>query len=422
MDDERRNWARNQEYSATAIHHPATVAEVQQLVANARHVRAIGARHSFSAIGATGGDLLDLTRLDQILAIDSARRTATIGAGVRYEALAPALEGAGLALPNLASLPWITVAGACTTATHGSGDRHQLLAAAVSALDLVTADGDLVTLARERDGDTFRSALVGLGMLGIIVRLTLDLVPSFTIRQTVYEALPVERLLTDFDRIMGGAYSVSLFTNWRGDTIDMVWVKRRGDEDVPDAEADYFGARPAPATRTLGDQSAGDRVTAQLGVPGPWHERLPHFRAGAMPAVGEELQSEYFVPRHHAAAAVRAFAALGERLASTLLLSEVRTVAADDCWLSPYYERDSVGLHCTWHPDWPAVRALLPLIEEALAPFDARPHWGKLFTMPPEQVQSRYPPLADFRALQQHHDPAGKFRNRFLDRYVIGEG
>ena len=313
------------------------------MVAAATRVRAIGARHSFSAIGATEGDLLDLARLDRILSVDPESRTATIEAGVTYEALAPELERAGLALPNLASLPWITVVGACATATHGSGNRHQLLAAAASALDLVTADGELVTLTRERDGDRFRAALVGLGALGIVARLTLDLVPTFTIRQTVYENLPLARLLTNFDEIMGGAYSVSLFTRWRGDTIDMVWVKRRDDEPTPDADADYFGARPAVAPRTLGDQSAGDRVTAQLGTPGPWYERLPHFRSGAMPPIGEELQSEYFIPRQHAAAAARAFAALGPRLAPALILSEVRTVAADDCWLSPYYGRDSVG-------------------------------------------------------------------------------
>jgi xylitol oxidase len=421
MSDERRNWAGNQDYGATAIHHPATVETVQQLVAGARHARVIGARHSFSAVGATSGDLLDLDRLDHVLAIDPDTCTATIEAGVRYEALAPVLEEAGLALPNLASLPWITVAGACATATHGSGDRQQLLAAAVSALDLVTAGGDIVTLTRQRDGDRFRSALVGLGTLGIVARLTLDLVPSFAMRQTVYEALPIERVLTDFDAIMGGAYSVSLFTDWQGDTIDMVWVKRRGDETQPEDDADYFGARPAAATRTLGDQSAGERVTAQLGVPGPWHERLPHFRAGAMPPTGAELQSEYFVPRRHAAAAVRAFAALGPQLAPALILSEVRTVAADDCWISPYHERDSVGLHCTWLPDWPAVRERLTLIEGALAPFDARPHWGKMFTLPPEVVRPRYSRLAEFDALRRQFDPTGKFGNPFIERYIGGE-
>ncbi len=423
MIDERRNWAGNQDYGAVAVHHPASVAEVQRLVAAAPRIRAVGARHSFSAVAATPGAHLVLDRLDRVLDIDTERRTATIEGGVRYAALCPALDRVGLALPNLASLSQITVAGACATATHGSGDRNRILAAAVAALELVTADGELVTLTRKRDSDTFRSALVGLGALGVVARLTLDLVPAFQIRQTVYEDLPLERLVADFDAIMGGAYSVSLFTDWRGEHVNMAWVKRRdGDDSEPEAGADYFGARPAADRRTLGAQAAGEGVTAQSDVPGPWHERLPHFRAGTIPDSGAELQSEFFVPRRHAAAAVRAFMGLGERLAPALVLSEIRTVAADDCWLSPYHGLESVGLHCTWRQDWPAVRGILPLIEEALAPFDARPHWGKLFTLAPERLDALYPRLPDFRALAGRFDPTGKFRNTFLDRYIYGEG
>lgn len=420
MIDERRNWAGNQVYGAAEIHHPASVAEVQRLVADAHRVRAVGARHSFSASAATPGDLLALDRLDRVLDIDTERRTVTIEGGVRYAALCPALDRAGLALPNLASLSEITVVGASATATHGSGDRNQLLAAAVAALDLVTADGELITLSRRRDGDTFRSALVGLGALGVIVRLTLDLVPAFRIRQTVYEGLPAARLAADFDAIMGGAYSVSIFTDWGGPRGNMVWTKRRVDDAAgPEPGADYFGARPAPDRRTLGEQAAGARVTAQSGVPGPWHERLPHFRPEAMPSTGAELQSEYFVPRRHGPAAVRAFATLGERIGPALLMSEIRTIAADDFWLSPFNGQASVGFHCTWHPDWPAVRRVLPLIEGALAPFDVRPHWGKLFTLAPDHLRALYPRLPEFGALQRHHDPTGKFRNAFLDRYIL---
>lgn len=409
-----QNWAANQDYGAAAIHHPDSVAEVQRLVAAGRRVRAVGARHSFSAAGATAGDLLLLDRLKRVLEIDPEQRTATIEAGLRYEELNPVLEEAGWALANLASLPAITVAGACATATHGSGSQQQLLAAAVSALDLVTAEGDLVTLTRAQDGDTFRSALVGLGALGVVVRLTLDLVPTFLIRQTVYEGLLLERLIADFAAIMESAYSVSIFTDWRGPTIQRLWVKRHAEATHPAADAPFFGALPAAQKQVLGTQATPDRMTQQDGIAGPWHERLPHFRAGAIAVVGDELQSEYFIDRQHAPAAIQALAALGEQLAPTLVISEIRTVAADNYWLSPFYQRESVGLHCTWQPDWSAVQAKLPLLEAALEPYAPRPHLGKLFTLPPAVVRSRLPRLVDFAALCQQYDPTGKFSNPFL--------
>jgi xylitol oxidase len=421
MGESRRNWAGNQDYGAARIHYPESVAEVRRIVGGAAKVRALGARHSFSAIAATLGDLLALDQLDRVLEIDTERRTATVEAGIRYAALGPALESAGLALPNLASLPHIAVAGACATATHGSGDGNGSLATAVAALELVTADGDLLTLSRERDGDRFRGAVVGLGGLGVVTTLTLDLVPTFAIAQVVYEDLPLATLLADFEAIMSSAYSVSLFTDWRGDHVNQVWVKRRvAGGEAPATGTDFFGARPATEERRPSGGPSAGKCTAQLGVPGPWHERLPHFRPDALPSIGAELQSEYFVPRAHAVAALRAVAALGDRLAPALVISEVRTIAADDLWLSPCHGRDSVGLHFTWRADWSAVAALLPLLEAELAPFDARPHWGKLFATTPDRLGDLYPRLPDFRALLRDHDPAGKFRNAFLDRHLFG--
>ena len=423
MVEERRNWSGNQDYGAARLHHPATVAEVQALVAGARAVRAVGARHSFTGVAATSGDLLALDRLDRVRAIDPARRTVTVEAGIRYGQLGPQLHAAGFALHNTASLPHITVGGACATATHGSGDGNGNLATAVAALELVTADGNLVTLSRERDGDTFPGAVVALGGLGVVTALTLDLVPTFAVAQVVYENLPLATLIDNFAAIMGGGYSVSLFTDWRIDRVKQIWVKRRVAEDAaPASDAAYFGARPANGPRHLAGHPATESCTQQLGVSGPWHERLPHFRPDGLPTVGAELQSEYFVPCQHAPTVARALATLGERLATVMQSAEVRTIAADDLWLSPCYQRDSVAFHFTWQPDLSAVAAVLPLIEAQLDPFDARPHWGKLFATTPQRLAELYPRLSDFRALQHRLDPAGKFRNAFMDRYILGAG
>ncbi len=419
--DQGQNWSEHVAFSATAIHHPKTLDEVRAIVAAASKVRAFGARHSFNTIADTPGDHLSLERLDRVVAIDPERRTVTVEGGIRYAELGPQLQAAGFALHNLASLPHVSVAGAVATATHGSGDRNGNLATAVSGLELVTGAGDVVTLSRERDGDAFLGAVVGLGALGIVTKLTLDLQPTFTVRQTIYDNLREARLAADFDGIMGGAYSVSLFTDWRDERIRQSWVKRReGVDAMPEEGASYFGATPAPRPRVLSETSAPSNVTEQHGVPGPWHERLPHFRPHVMPG-GDELQSEYFVPRQHAVAAIRALGTLRARLAPLVKLSEFRSMTADNLWLSMAYERDTVGLHFTWQKDWSGVSGLLPAIEEALAPFDARPHWGKLFTMDAARVQALYPRLADFRALAQQYDPAGKFRNAFLEQYIFGE-
>ena len=419
--DQRQNWSGHVTFGARAIHHPATLDEVRAIVAAASNVRAFGARHSFNAVADTTGDHLSLERLDRVLAIDPERRVVTVEGGIRYATLGPQLHAAGFALHNLASLPHVSVAGAVATATHGSGDRNGNLATAVSGLELVTAGGDVMTLSRERDGDTFRGAVVGLGGLGIVTKLTLDIEPTFEVRQVIYDGLREARLDDDFEGIMGGAYSVSLFTDWRDERIRQTWVKRReGVDAMPEEGADYFGAMPAPHPRVLAESSSPSIVTEQGDVPGPWHERLPHFRPEVMPG-GDELQSEYFVPRRHAPAAIRALGTLRGRIAPLVKLSEFRTMTADDLWMSMAYGRDTVGLHFTWRRDWPAVSRLLPAIEEQLAPFGARPHWGKLFTLDAARIRALYPKLPDFRALLKEYDPAGKFRNEFFDTYIFGE-
>ena len=410
------NWAGNLEYGAARLHHPESIEGLQEIVARARHVKALGTRHSFNNIADTDADLVCLDRLPPVFDLDRERFRVTIDAGARYGRVARALHSHGFALPNLASLPHISVAGACATATHGSGDRNGCLATSVCGLEMVTANGDLARFSREQDADLFDGVVVALGALGVVTTLTLEVIPGFEVRQDVYTDLPVTALETCFDEIMSSAYSVSLFTNWRGDSVGQVWLKSARESDPGPS---LFGAvRASDGIHPIVEMSA-ENCTAQMGVPGPWHERLPHFRMEFTPSCGEELQSEYLVPRTTAVEALRTVREIGDQIAPILLISEIRSIAADHLWLSPFHDRDSIAIHFTWRKNCPAVEALLPKTEEALAPFDARPHWGKLFTMQPNRIRALYPRMDDFRRLMRSMDPDGKFRNAFLDRYIV---
>ncbi|WP_341361046.1 FAD-binding protein [Georgenia sp. M64] len=418
------NWARTLTFGARAVHRPGSVAELQELVRTSERIRALGTGHSFSRVADTTADLVSVAGLPPTVEIDPARSRVTVAAGVRYGELAERLHRAGLALRAMASLPHISVAGACATGTHGSGVTNQGLASAVSAVELVTGDGELRTLSRADDPEDFPGAVVALGSLGVVVRLTLDVVPTYDVSQVVYEDLPATSLGQDeLDEVLAGAYSVSLFTRWRGDDVDQVWLKHRPDDagtDQPWAPraTTFHGARLAAGPVHPVPGMPAESCTVQGGDPGPWHERLPHFRAAFTPSSGEEIQSEYLVARADAAAALTALRGLRERVAPVLHVSEVRTVAADDLWLSPAYGRDSVALHFTWHKDPGGVAAVLPAVEEALAPYAPRPHWGKVFTIAPDVVRSAYPRIGDFAALADHLDPTGTFRNDFVDTYL----
>jgi xylitol oxidase len=422
MTPASRNWAGNLTYSAARLHHPATVADVQAIVAESTRVKALGSRHSFNTIADTTGDLIALDRLPREMTIGRDRRSVTVDGGATYGDVGRALFAEGLALHNLASLPHISVAGACATGTHGSGDANGSLATAVTALEIVTASGEILPLSREADGARFAGAVVNLGALGIITRLTLQVEPAYEVRQEVFEALPFDALDDVFEAIASSAHSVSLFTSWQGAHVDQVWVKSRVSADAVHVPNDRLhGATAATGDRHPIAGISAEHCTPQQGVAGPWHERLPHFRLEFTPSSGEELQSDYLVPRRHARQALHAVHALGDDIAPLLQVSEIRTVAGDDLWMSPCYEQPCVSLHFTWQPDGPAVRALLPRIEAVLAPLDARPHWGKLFTMTPARVRALYPRLPEFRALASELDPLGKFRNAFLDAYLFGE-
>ncbi len=412
-----RNWAGNIAYSAARLHEPGSVEELQEIVRKARKARALGSRHSFNRIADTDADLISMRRFDRVLDVDAAARTATVEGGITYGALSPHLHRHGLALANLASLPHISVVGAVSTATHGSGVGNRNLAAAVRSMRLVTANGETVRISRGDDG--FEGSVVSLGALGVVAEVTLDLEPAYEVRQDVFLDLPFARLVENFDALAAAGYSVSFFTSWRGNSVDQMWVKSRADRPF-EFDPAIFGIGPAEKAYHPISTMSAESCTQQLGVPGPWHERLSHFRSEFTPSAGEELQSEYFVPRSRAADALMAIRELQDDLAPLLLVCETRTVAADDLWLSHNYRQDSVGLHFTWRQDWPAVSAVLPLIEARLEPFKPRAHWGKLFTLDPDAVEASYERLPEFRRLAERLDPAAKFSNPFVERYALG--
>lgn len=416
-----KNWAGNVTYSAARLHRPASVSEVQAIVKASKKVRALGSRHSFNWIADTTEDLVSMERLNRVLDIDPAKHTVTVEGGIKYGQLCGFIEREGLALHNLASLPHISVAGASATATHGSGVGNGNLATAVAAMEWVTADGELIARSRAEHGDEFDGMVVALGGLGVVTQITLDLLPSFQMRQDIYENLPLDTLTENFEAIVSGGYSVSLFTDWQADSMNQVWLKRKLAKDGTAQEMPtFFGATLAERELHPIGALSPESCTPQRGVPGPWHERLPHFKFEFTPSSGDELQTEYFVPQQNAAAAIQAVAQIRSKVAPLLQISEIRTIAADSLWMSPCYEQSCTALHFTWVNNWDGVRELLPLIEAQLAPFDARPHWGKLFTMDAARVQALYRKLPEFRTLLGKYDPNGKFRNAFLDRYIFG--
>ncbi len=421
-----RNWAGNHVYEAARVREPGSVAELEAMVREGGRVRALGTRHAFNDLVDTPGDLLSLRRLPRRFELDAERRQLTIDGGATYGDIGGALDDAGWALHNLASLPHISVAGACATATHGSGVRNRSLASAAVGVELVRSDGEIERVA---DGDDrLPGAVVGLGALGIVTALTLAVEPAFRMRQDVYEGLPFSTAIDRLDEILSSADAVSLFTDWSEPAFHQVWVKRRvqaGDED-----RDAVDLRPAALAETTPATTERHPIrgmsavscTPQLGVVGPWHERLPHFRLDHQPSAGDELQSEFIVRREDGPAALQALIALHRDLAPLTLATEIRSIAADEQWLSPAFGRDSIAFHFTWRPDWPTVRDVLPAIEQRLQPFELRPHWGKLFTVRPERVRDAYPKRAAFVELARSLDPERRFSNAFLDTYVFGEG
>ncbi|WP_194762516.1 FAD-binding protein [Microbacterium sp. UFMG61] len=412
-----RNWAGNLTYRASGVEHPASVEELQALLARGGRVRMLGSRHCFNDIADTDGLLVALDRMPRVFEVNEARDAVRVSGGMRYGDIAPLLDAEGLALANLASLPHISIAGAVATGTHGSGDGIGSLASAVRALTIVTPSGDVRAL--QRGDDDFDGAVVSLGALGAVVDVTLDVEPTYEVAQHVFEHPSWDAILADFDEVTSIGTSVSIFSRWeRTDVADQIWVKQRQPEAREIARADLFSRIDGEAATAERHPIIGvDPVacTEQLGVPGPWFERLPHFKLEFTPSAGAEIQTEYLVPRADAVAAIQAVRTLAGQIAPLLLVNEIRTVAPDYLWLSSSQGTDAVGIHFTWKPDEAAVRAFLPTLEAAL-PETARPHWGKVFTLDGAELRSRYARWDEFAALARRFDPERRLVNPYLER------
>jgi xylitol oxidase len=403
------NWAGNVAFGAAKVHDPTSIDDLRRIVAGSDRIRALGGGHSFSSIADTHDDLVRLHRLPRVLRIDPEQSTVTVSAGLRYADILGELHDAGFALANLASLPHITVAGSCATATHGSGDKQRVLAASVAALCFVGPEGDLVDL-RNTEADVFGGVVVNLGALGVVTELTLDIVPTFDLVQWLDVDVPLDAIAADLDAVFGSSYSASVFTDWRSGN-GIVWAKCAADASEPA----HVGGRRADRQLNPCPGMPPESCTEQVGVTGPWYQRLPHFRPDLTPGTGDELQSEYYVPRSAAVAAFDALRHIADVVAPALHIAEVRSVMGDELWLSPANGRDVITFHFTWRNDLAAVGPVIEAVEERLRPLGARPHWAKLTAMTPAEMIEGYEHADDFERLAREMDPAGKFRNPFLD-------
>lgn len=412
-----KNWAGNLTFSAQKYHRPTSIEEVQELIRKSKKIKSFGTRHSFSSIADCDNEIISSDGFHDIHSLDKDAGTVTVGSGIRYGELAIFLQKEGFALHNLASLPHISVAGACATATHGSGDKNGNLASIVKGLQLIRADGEIVNL---KPGDPdFAGTVVHLGAIGMVTKVTLAVQPAFQIQQEIFEHLSLDQATKHFDAIFGSGYSVSFFTDYSQD-INQVWIKRRLESEKPmQPLQEFYGA--TAASRNMHPIAANSAVncTDQLAVPGPWHERLPHFKLDFTPSNGEELQSEFFVDRDRAPEVLNVIQSMNARITPLLFIAEVRSIQADDFWMSTAQGGNKIAFHFTWKPDWEGVKVLLPDLEKALEPFNARPHWAKLFDMKSDRIQSLYPKFKDFRNLVERYDPEGKFRNEYLETKLL---
>jgi xylitol oxidase len=408
MSESVTNWAGNVVFGARKLHRPTSVDELRSLVADGGPLRVLGSGHSFNRMADTTGDLISLASLPRVVTVAPDRKSVRVDGGIRYGELAVQLDSLGLALHNTASLPHISVAGAVATATHGSGVRNANLATVVSGLELIDGSGRLVTV--DRDNPDLSGLVVGLGAVGVVTALTLDVVPTFPLRQYVYDNVPRVAIEAHLSEMLADGYSVSLFTDWTGLDANMAWLKR-----TEPMSGEWFGAHPADGPRHPVPGMPAQNSTDQSGSLGPWHTRLPHFRMEFTPSAGAELQSEYHVAAADGLAAIDAVASIRSTVASVLQVCEIRAIAADDLWLSPNYQRDSIALHFTWIADTEAVLPVVAEVERVLAPVNPRPHWGKVFTMAPSTIRSQFPRFGDFQALVRRYDPAGTLRNEWLD-------
>lgn len=415
------NWAGNINYSTRKIYYPSSVEQVQQIIKNNNKLKCLGSRHSFSRIADSNGCLLSTEKLKSVLNLDRKTNSVTVEPGITYGELSVFLHQNGYALHNLASLPHISVGGACATGTHGSGVNNGNLATAVNTLEFVDGLGKVHSMSRNSDPDLFNGLVVNLGALGIVTKLTLDIIPDFNMSQMVYRGLPFENLKRSFADIMSSGYSVSLFTNWTEEKINQVWIKNIHNASSPALiSSDFYGASKSEIDLHPVDAQSAENVTIQRGIVGRWYEILPHFKMGFKPSTGKELQSEFFVHKDAGFQAIQAMQALGKHISPHLFVSEIRSVKADELWMSPAYKKDCIAIHTTWHQNEKVIGELIPLVQNALLPYHPIPHWAKLSSIPPSALAGIYSRIDNFRDLCRQFDPQKKFLNKYLQEFIFG--
>ena len=412
----RTNWAGNYTYQAKNFYQPKSMDELKSLIQNADVFKPLGSTHCFNDIADSPVTQISTQHLRNVVALDEKEKTVTIECGMRYGDLAPLLEEKGYALHNLASLPHISVVGACATATHGSGVENGNLASAVVGMEFITPNGQEITLTK--DDPDFLGAVVHLGALGMVTQITLEIEETYEVKQEVFQNLPLASAIESFDDIMSGGYSVSLFTDWMNDLVSQVWVKRKVLPGETPIGNDYFGAIAAKKKLHPITRLSAIHCTEQLGEPGPWFERLPHFKMGFTPSSGDELQSEFFVDRSNAVDAFQALERMRDLFFPHLFISEIRSIAADKLWMSTAYQKDAIAFHFTWQPHDEDVARIIPMIEKELAPYLVVPHWGKLFSMDKNKIHERYSRMNDFLALIDRFDPDKRLRNAYLQESI----
>jgi xylitol oxidase len=407
-----KNWSGTVTFQDLQTLAPFAVDELAKIVAKEVKIRARGSAHCFNAMADTNAVAITFENMQQEIVIDKDRAIVRVPAGMKYGALAVALHDRGWALHNMASLPHISVAGAIATATHGSGVGNGNLATAVRGLEIVLPDGNIKRVTA--DDPDFAGYVVGLGLVGIVTNVELAIEPTFNIEQTVYRGMSRETYVANLDEIMSLAYSVSYFTTWAAAGGGEVWAKFRSGVKAP---AGLFEAYPATSNRHPLPGLDPEPCTEQMAVSGPWHLRLPHFKMEFTPSAGDEIQSEFFVDRKDAPAAIAALEKIAPQINEILWVTEIRAIAADNLWMSPHYQRDSIGIHFTWKKV-DAVYEFVKVVEATLAPFSYRPHLGKVFSASPEYLKSVMPRMGDFTELVAQLDPTNKFGNAFTDNLL----
>uniref|UniRef100_A0A915D0Y3 FAD-binding PCMH-type domain-containing protein n=1 Tax=Ditylenchus dipsaci TaxID=166011 RepID=A0A915D0Y3_9BILA len=418
------NWGGNFNFSTQDIKYPTTTAGVQQLVKECKgKIRPVGTRHSFSEIANTNDTLICLVHMNLILSVDPSVPSVTVQAGITYTDLIPFLQSIGLAIPMMASLGEISIAGAINTAVHGSGAGIGNLATQVLGLQMVLADGSVVQYSKGQNDTELAAATVGLGALGIVTQVTLQAQPTYNLAINVFENMDMSVLDTQLYNITHSGYAINMWSTFgTPGVLDQVWITTKVDSNGVNAYGNVSQLYGAPAATAQSSPIAAlppTYVVPQMGIVGPYYERLTDYDLGLSGQEGQQTQSEYYVDFDDFVPALKALQTLSAEINAVVYVALFRITEKDELWMSPQYKKTTMAIHFSWQPKLDQVMALLPKIEAALAPFNPIPHWGKLYTLKPEQYLPLLPKYPEWREQVELHDPTHKFRNKWLEENIF---